>query len=990
MSKRLAVLLVSSALIAGWFPSVAQAATFTVNSTADPGTGGCNAAECTLREAIQGANSNPNNSDTINFNIPGPGPHTITPLTPLPDVSRNVTIDATTEAGYAGTPVVELNGTLATLAGPFANGLRLAGSGGNGNSTVKGLAINRFGGNGILVTSSANTVQANHIGTDTTGTVRLGNGNGIEVTAASNTIGGTTAAARNVISGNNGEGLRVQGASNVVQGNYIGTDATGTLPLGNGAGARGVLVISGTAATNTIGGLTAGARNVISGNGTGIWVVSAGAGNTIQGNHIGTNAAGTAAIGNPDDGITIQATTNTVVGGTTAGARNVISGNGDGVSIQGSAATGNLVQGNYIGTDATGTNPLGNLQQGVWFHSSGTPGGPPSGNTIGGTAAGAGNTIAFNGGTGVRVETGASNVILSNSIFSNGSLGIDLIPFGPTPNDEDDGDTGANELQNFPVITEATTDGSSTTVEGMLNSRPNTTYRIEIFSSPACDPSGFGEGRTFRTAVNVTTDASGDAPFTANAGAVPEGQVITATATDPNGNTSEFSACREVRPARATPATLTLSPKADTNPVGTSHTVTATVSDAGGGPVSGVLVRFSVTGSVTSSGSCTTDTAGQCGFTYDGPETPGADAISAFADTDGDGTQDVGEPGDTASKAWAAAAPETVVLTPAADTNPVGTQHTVTATVRDAFGNPTPDIVVRFTVTGAVETSGQCTTDAQGQCDFTYDGPEAPGADAITAFADTDEDGTQDAGEPQGAAEKTWVPGPPATLVLTPPADENPVGTQHTVTATVTDAFGNPTPGITVRFTVTGSVDTSGQCTTDAAGQCGFTYMGPELPGADVITAFADTNGDGDQDTGEPQGAAEKTWVLPVSTPLCEVIISDGGRITANNGDKATFGGNAKVSQSGQASGEQTYRDHGPAQPFHLKSIEVLAVTCSTDRKEATIYGRATVDGSGDHLFLIQVRDAGKSGKNDTYRILIANGYDSGVHQLEGGNVSIK
>jgi hypothetical protein len=120
------------------------------------------------------------------------------------------------------------------------------------------------------------------------------------------------------------------------------------------------------------------------------------------------------------------------------------------------------------------------------------------------------------------------------------------------------------------------------------------------------------------------------------------------------------------------------------------------------------------------------------------------------------------------------------------------------------------------------------------------------------------------------------------------------------------------------------------------------------------------------------------------------VIISDGGRITANNGDKATFGGNAKVSQSGQASGEQTYRDHGPAQPFQFKSIEVLAVTCSADRKEATIYGRATVDGSGDHFFLIQVRDASKSGRNDTYRILIANGYDSGVHRLEAGNVSIK
>jgi hypothetical protein len=306
------------------------------------------------------------------------------------------------------------------------------------------------------------------------------------------------------------------------------------------------------------------------------------------------------------------------------------------------------------------------------------------------------------------------------------------------------------------------------------------------------------------------------------------------------------------------------------------------------------------------------------------------------------------------------------------------------------FANPTPGITVRFTVTGAATASGSCTTNAAGQCDFTYDGPNAPGVDAISAFADTDDDGDQDAGEPDGAAAKTWEPGPPNTVVLTPPADTNPVGTQHTVTATVRDVFANPTPGITVRFTVTGAATASGSCTTNAAGQCDFTYAGPELPGVDVITAYADSDSDGTQDAGEPDGAAEKTWVLPVSTPLCEVIISDGGRITANNGDKATFGGNAKVSQSGQASGEQTYRDHGPAQPFHFKSIEVLAVTCSADRKDANIYGRGTVDGSGNHFFLIQVRDAGKAGKNDTYRILIANGYDSGVHRLEGGNISIK
>src|SRR3989449_1605831 len=181
-------------------------------------------------------------------------------------------------------------------------------------------------------------------------------------------------------------------------------------------------------------------------------------------------------------------------------------------------------------------------------------------------------------------------------------------------------------------------------------------------------------------------------------------------------------------------------------------------------------------------------------------------------------------------------APATLTLTPAAATNPVNTQHCVTATVEDASGNPTPDITVRFTVTGAVNTSGSATTDANGQATFCYTGPTAPGADAITAYADTDNNNVQDAGEPGGAAAKTWVAGAPATLILTPATATNPVGTQHCVTATVKDAFGNPTPGVTVRFKVMGSVTTSGSATTNASGQAAFCYTGPQLVGADTIT----------------------------------------------------------------------------------------------------------------------------------------------------------
>ncbi|HEV8597658.1 MAG TPA: SBBP repeat-containing protein [Candidatus Dormibacteraeota bacterium] len=231
----------------------------------------------------------------------------------------------------------------------------------------------------------------------------------------------------------------------------------------------------------------------------------------------------------------------------------------------------------------------------------------------------------------------------------------------------------------------------------------------------------------------------------------------------------------------------------------------------------------------------------------------------------------------------------------------------------------------------------------------------------------------------------------PATLVLTPATDVNPVGTSHTVTATVTDASGNPIPDVVVRFAVSGSVTASGQCTTDANGQCSFTYPGPEFPGEDAITAYADTDGDNTQDVGEPSGAATKTWVLPPSTPLCEVTISNGARITTLSGDTATFGGNAKVSSSSEeVRGEQQYTDHGPVQPLRVHSINVLAVVCSADRTEATLFGQATIDGSGSHFYRIRVKDGGEPGVGvDMYGILLETGYFSGDQTLEGGNVQI-
>jgi hypothetical protein len=217
-----------------------------------------------------------------------------------------------------------------------------------------------------------------------------------------------------------------------------------------------------------------------------------------------------------------------------------------GVFITFPAATGNKVQGNYIGTKRGGTGDLGNIY-GVRIEYA-------LGNLVGGTDAQdgavdgvvqAGNVISGNDRYGVFIHgTGTfgdatGNRILGNSIFSNTNLGIDLNGDGPTTNDTGDGDTGPNNLQNFPVLTSATTSSDTTTIRGTLNSNPSTTFTVQFFRNPA----GTDEGKTFiGQKRNVTTDASGEATFTFRPDEkVNAGLDITATATDPEGNTSEFS-----------------------------------------------------------------------------------------------------------------------------------------------------------------------------------------------------------------------------------------------------------------------------------------------------------------------------------------------------------------------------------------------------------------------------------------------------------------
>lgn len=401
-------------------------------------------------------------------------------------------------------------------AGLPGDGLRLASE----DSTIKGMVINDFGSDGIDITGTGNRIEGNYIGTDASGNAAgPGNvGSGINVQGPDNVIGGSTAATRNVISANTENGVRIAGPT-----------ATG---------------------------------------------------NHVEGNYIGTNAAGSAALGNTQNGIAITSTASgaardNILGGTSAVQRNVISGNTqNGIRIFPAPAaatpTGNSVHGNYVGTGADGLSDLGNAQAGVRID------GSSSGNSIGGTTAGAGNLISGNGFDGIRLLGDATimNPILGNSVHSNDHLGIDLEGInGPNANDAGDGDVGPNNLQNFPVLTSA----FSTTrlaITGSLNATANKQHRLEFFANTGCDPTGFGEGQTSLGTITVTTDAAGNASFaTSLPTAVPVGQLITATATDAENNTSEFSQCRAVAADTAAPSTPTTDPDGGIFQRGTTFTV---------------------------------------------------------------------------------------------------------------------------------------------------------------------------------------------------------------------------------------------------------------------------------------------------------------------------------------------------------------------------------------------------------------------------------
>src|SRR5581483_5122260 len=323
-----------------------------------------------------------------------------------------------------------------------ANGNTVGGTGAGARNVISGNESDGVHIGGVTGT----VVSGNFIGTDGAGDGAVATHRaGVELdgTASGNTIGGTTPGARNVISGNNLIGVLLDPAQgNTIEGNYIGTTQSGSQALGNGTG-----VDLANSSGNTIGGTGAGARNVISGNVTGVQLREGAASNVVEGNYIGTDAAGTADVGNAQTGVLLSGASNNRIGGTAAGSRNVIYGNDDnGIELVGSGTTANVAAGNLIGTDVTASAPLPN-GFGVLVENG------PTGNTIGGTAASAGNTIADNPSGGVAVDgsTTVGITIERNSIFDNSDTrpGIWLT-------------SGANDGQPAPTIAAVATDATNT------------------------------------------------------------------------------------------------------------------------------------------------------------------------------------------------------------------------------------------------------------------------------------------------------------------------------------------------------------------------------------------------------------------------------------------------------------------------------------------------------------------------------------------------
>jgi hypothetical protein len=468
-----------------------------------------------LRAAIMSANSQ-SGASTIDFSISS-GAQTIELASPLPTIAQPVLLDGSTQPGFMGTPLIQLDGKNAQ---PSSDGLVITA----GSSTVRDLAVTDFGGSGIVLSGSGgNMISGSFIGVAPGTGAAAGNGQrGIFIHGSSNnTIGGTSAGAGNCISANSWSGIRIDdgGSGNVIEGNLIGTSVSGSKALGNAA--YGIRIAAGT--NNQIGGSADSARNVVSANAwSGVCLDDGSQGNMLEGNYIGTDDTGMIPLGNHQRGVFVSEAAGNSIGGTVAGSGNVISANlWSGVLLY-EGASGNFVQGNAIGTDKGYTMSLGNGYDGVATRYAST-------NLIGGLATGAANVVANNARAGVEVDDATGTAIRADAIFRNNITGIMLTDNG-------------NAMAPAPTIENVSVASSSVTISATFMGAASTSYTLDFYANDFTNASGDAQGQVYLGSKELMTDASGMgsvmAEFTASLSA---GQWVTASATDALGNTSAFS-----------------------------------------------------------------------------------------------------------------------------------------------------------------------------------------------------------------------------------------------------------------------------------------------------------------------------------------------------------------------------------------------------------------------------------------------------------------
>jgi len=530
-------------LVLSW--SLNGASVYWVTNTSDSGSG-------SFRLAITNANASVSTiPDTIKFAIPGDTAHMISPTYNLPVISDPLYIDGLSQSGssnnsWPATLKIELSGL---RIGGLGEGLIITA----GHCTVSGLVINEFSLNGIrMVTGSYNKVETCFIGTDTTGFSDLGNGrSGIFIgsNSSGNLIGGSSYQERNLISGNDLTGITMDGVNtkhNKVLGNFIGTDASGLGPLGNGGKANvnsdlyRAVYLNNSTSYNVIGDAGPEEGNVISGNlGHGIYINS-GIFNLVQNNFIGTDATGSNALGNQYSGVVIYAGRhNTIGGGILQNRGNVICANEIGIALTSysAPAKNNNIFDNIIGSSKGGL-PIGN-NEGVSLTMNAIS------NQI------EWNRISHNYGNAITLSGSGvyNNLIVFDTIFQNGGLAIDLNDDGVSKNDSLDIDGGANKSLNSPSLIQTfiNVDGKIE-VHGFYKGQADKQYEIYFYANANCDleipPLNYGEGKQPIGNITINTAASGEADFQAEFdGTRAPGRHLTAIAVDENKNTSEFSQC---------------------------------------------------------------------------------------------------------------------------------------------------------------------------------------------------------------------------------------------------------------------------------------------------------------------------------------------------------------------------------------------------------------------------------------------------------------